>query len=84
MVNALDWALRVPGANGELAHLGRDWPEEVERYRRLFAGRAYLPGTDRESLRDRLAALKRDIPAPRCRVPLVRPEPVPVQLAFPV
>ena len=30
-----------------LEALARDWPEELERYERLYAGRAYLPRTRR-------------------------------------
>lgn len=34
-----------------LDHLARDWPEELDRYRRLYAGRAYL-GRDQTSALD--------------------------------
>ncbi|MGH7730128.1 MAG: radical SAM protein [Candidatus Eiseniibacteriota bacterium] len=67
-----------------LERLARDWPAELARYRRLFAGRAYLPSSEREALRDRLAVLKREIPAVGPQVPLIAPEPMPVQLALPV
>ena len=67
-----------------LGHLERDWPEETARYRRLFAGRAYLPESERAVLRDRLSGLKRAFPLDGPRVPLIAPEPLPVQLAFPV
>jgi len=41
-----------------LEHLARDWPEEVERYRRLFAGRAYLTGRQTAGLNATLGELR--------------------------
>jgi DNA repair photolyase len=80
-----DWVNLRPGTREHFfAQLERDWPEELARYRRLFAGRAYLPDIERRALRDRLAALKREIPACSRSVPLIVPEPTPVQLALPV
>ncbi|HTM57030.1 MAG TPA: radical SAM protein [Candidatus Udaeobacter sp.] len=42
-----------------LDHLERDWPEERERYEKLYAGRAYLPARETEPLRLRVAELRR-------------------------
>jgi DNA repair photolyase len=35
-----------------LEALGRDWPEEVERYEELYAGRAYLPSAETKPVKD--------------------------------
>ena len=43
-----------------LGALARDWPEELERYERLYAGRAYLPTSASEPVRDRVRELTRD------------------------
>jgi len=61
-------------------HLAHDWPEELARYERIFAGRSYLPTDDRTAIRDQLAALKREIPARRPFVPLLEPPPAAEQL----
>jgi DNA repair photolyase len=42
-----------------LACLERDWPEERERYERLYAGRAYLRGEEAEAPRRLVAELRR-------------------------
>ena len=34
-----------------LEALARDWPEELERYERLYAGRAYLPAAETQPVR---------------------------------
>jgi len=74
-----------PGTRSHfLAHLARDWPEELDRYQRLFRGRSYLPASERSALRDRLAALKRDIHPPDAATPLLQPHASPAQLAFPL
>jgi DNA repair photolyase len=62
-----------------LAHLARDWPQALERYRTLYAGRAYLTDELRTDNRERLATLKRRVPS-RSRLPLIEPEPEPEQL----
>jgi DNA repair photolyase len=41
-----------------LEQLARDWPEELERYERLYAGRAYLRGDDTREVRERVAELR--------------------------
>jgi len=42
-----------------LAALGRDWPELLPEYERLYAGRAYLPASAAQPVRERVAALAR-------------------------
>lgn len=63
-----------------LAGLARDWPEELERYRRLYEGRAYLSGRERDEARDRFAAIKRGVPTRMHPVPLIEAPPPPEQL----
>ena len=41
-----------------LEHLARDWPEELERYERLYGGRAYLPRKEAEPVRAQVAELR--------------------------
>jgi DNA repair photolyase len=49
-----------------LEHLARDWPEEVERYRRLYAGRAYLTANQTAGLNATLGELRSEwVWAPR-------------------
>ncbi len=57
-----------------LAALARDWPEQAERYERLYAGRAYLPAAVTEPVRERVRALARATP-PAVRVAARRPPP---------
>jgi DNA repair photolyase len=40
-----------------LAALAREWPEELERYERLFAGRAYLPASETQPTAERVRVL---------------------------
>ena len=42
-----------------LEALARDWPEELARYERLYAGRAYLPEAETRPVRDRVRQLAR-------------------------
>jgi DNA repair photolyase len=42
-----------------LEALGRDWPEQVERYEELYAGRAYLPSSETKLVKDRVRELAR-------------------------
>jgi len=63
-----------------LGALARDWPEELDRYERLYAGRAYLPGTTVEPIRDRVRELARTHRAARQSV--IRPAEQPAQLAL--
>jgi DNA repair photolyase len=43
-----------------LEHLAEDWPEQLEHYERLYAGRAYLPGDETKPVRQKVAALSRE------------------------
>ena len=56
--------------------LARDWPDQLERYERLYAGRAYLPSQIAEPLRTQVRELARAHPAPPTRkvVPPAVPE----------
>jgi DNA repair photolyase len=66
-----------------LAHLARDWPEELSRYERLY-GRAYLAPRDADPIRSAVAALRgRHGIADRRREPL-EPAPEPEQLSLAV
>jgi DNA repair photolyase len=40
-----------------LAALAREWPEELERYEHLYAGRAYLPASETQPTAERVRAL---------------------------
>jgi len=42
-----------------LESLARDWPEQLERYERLYASRAYLPKAQVEPVQQAVAALRR-------------------------
>jgi DNA repair photolyase len=44
-----------------LEHLARDWPELLEQYGQLYAGRAYLPSAEAKPLRQQVAALAREL-----------------------
>ena len=41
-----------------LEQLARDWPEEVERYRRMYDGRAYLTAQQTAQLNETLAEMR--------------------------
>ena len=41
-----------------LEQLARDWPEELERYERLYAKGAYLKGEEAKAIRGTVAGLK--------------------------
>src|ERR687885_2261621 len=43
-----------------LENLARDWPEELERYAELYAGRAYLPAAETKPVRATVAELARE------------------------
>jgi DNA repair photolyase len=43
-----------------LEHLAEDWPEQLEHYERLYAGRAYLPSAETKPLRQQVASLARE------------------------
>jgi DNA repair photolyase len=56
-----------------LAALAREWPEELERYERLYAGRAYLPASETQPTVERVREL-----AGEHRLP-ARPRPRPTR-----
>jgi DNA repair photolyase len=45
-----------------LHHLAEDWPDQVARYERLFAGRAYLPTAVAQPIREQVRAAARAAP----------------------
>ena len=57
-----------------LEALSRDWPGELERYERLYAGKAYLPASETQPIRDEVRALAR-AHGIRDRRPAVPPAP---------
>jgi DNA repair photolyase len=63
--------------------LSRDWPDQLERYERLYAGRAYLPNAVTEPVRERVRELARAHPSSvrTRRQPVQRPA-QPAQLAL--
>ena len=63
-----------------LEALSRDWPEELDRYERLYAGRAYLPGATIDPIRDRVRQLARSHREGRHTI--IRPAEQPAQLAL--
>ena len=65
-----------------LANLARDWPEELERYERLYANRAYLPAKESEHVRSAVAELRRSYGVGDRRRARLEPQPEPVQLAL--
>jgi DNA repair photolyase len=67
-----------------LEALARDWPDELDRYERLYAGKAYLGSDVVKPIREQVAALAREHGiADRRRVKLA-PPPEPTQLALSV
>jgi DNA repair photolyase len=69
-----------------LENLARDWPEELERYEQLYAGRAYLPSDETKPVRARVAELASDYGLRDRRRVRLEPEPpvVAEQLALAV
>ena len=65
-----------------LEHLAADWPEELERYRRLYAGRAYLGREEGEPVRERVRVLRQQLGIADRRVMRLEPEPEPEQLTL--
>lgn len=61
-----------------LEQLDRDWPEESARYRRLYAGRSYLPEVAARPVRELVRGLARE--RGRHGRPALRPAPEPLQL----
>jgi DNA repair photolyase len=58
-----------------LESLARDWPEELERYEELYAGRAYLPAAETKPVRARVAGLAREYGIRDRRRRRLEPEP---------
>jgi DNA repair photolyase len=55
-----------------LEHMAEDWPDEVERYEELYAGRAYLPAAIAKPVKDEVRAAVAEAPLRarrRVRVP---------------
>jgi DNA repair photolyase len=67
-----------------LEHLARDWPEERERYERLYAGRAYLRGPEAEEPRRRVSELRARYGIADRRAVRLDPPPEPQQLELAV
>lgn len=65
-----------------LDHLAQDWPEELERYRRLYAGRAYLGREEGEPVRERVRVLRQQLGIADRRMMPLEPEPEPEQLTL--
>lgn len=66
--------------------LEREWPSELERYRRLYpaAGSGYLRAADAEPIERRLAAVRRGSGIVDRRRIVLTPPPEPAQLALPL
>jgi DNA repair photolyase len=66
-----------------LEQLARDWPEELERYERLYDGRAYLGADERRPLAETVDALRRRHGVADRRRIRLEPPPEAEQLALP-
>ena len=62
--------------------LARDWPEERARYEKLYGGRAYLPLSETEPIRARVAALRAQFEIGDRRAMKLAPPPPPEQLGL--
>jgi DNA repair photolyase len=82
------WASPVNLRPGTREHfleaLARDWPAELDRYERLFAGRAYQRSADTEPAMEAVRELKRRYAIADRRARRIAPEPEPVQLQLAV
>jgi DNA repair photolyase len=58
-----------------LASLARDWPEELDRYEQLYAGKAYLGNAETKPVRARVAELAREVGIADRRHIRLEPEP---------
>ncbi len=65
-----------------LGHLARDWPEELERYEHLYAGRAYIRGEEAKAVRSEVGRLAREHGVRDRRRVKLEPAPEPEQLAL--
>jgi DNA repair photolyase len=67
-----------------LEHLAQDWPEELERYERLYAGRAYLKNEDTRPVRELVDELRRRYRVADRRAVRLAPPAEPEQLTLSV
>jgi DNA repair photolyase len=67
-----------------LACLARDWPQELERYEQLYAGRAYLKAEDTKPARTLVDDLRRRHGVADRRTVKLQPPAEPEQLALTV
>ena len=67
-----------------LEQLARDWPEELERYERLYGRRAYLPASETKPVREEVARLAKDLDVRDRRVQRPTPPAQPEQLSLAV
>ena len=67
-----------------LDNLARDWPELLPAYERLYAGKAYLPKSETEPIRKRVAELARRHGVGDRRRERLAPEAATEQLALPL
>ncbi len=67
-----------------LEQLARDWPEQLERYERLYAGRSYLGSAETRPVRDRVDELRRRFDIADRRPVKLAPPTAPEQLALAV
>jgi DNA repair photolyase len=65
-----------------LEALARDWPDELERYERLYEGRAYLPERLSKPVRETVRRFAAETATPRR--PVLAPPPRPAQLTLAV
>ena len=65
-----------------LDHLARDWPEERERYERLFTGGAYLPRHHAAPILDEVARLREGAGIADRRTARLTAPPEPQQLSL--
>jgi DNA repair photolyase len=65
-----------------LEQLAREWPEELERYQRLYANRAYLGKQEAEPIRAKVAELRQRYGIADRRPVRLEPPPEPQQLAL--
>ena len=65
-----------------LEALARDWPEELERYEQLYAGRAYLPRAEVDPVREQVRSLAREHGVRDRRPAPLGPPPEPLQLTL--
>lgn len=65
-----------------LAALAQDWPEQLERYERLYKGRAYLPRSEVDPVREQVRKLAREHGIRDRRAVRLAPPPEPVQLTL--